>query len=111
MTGIAMTRDEIFNLIVDGLTSTFQIDRARVTPEATLYEDLDIDSIDAVDLAAKLQRETGMRMSPEVFKSVRTVADLATALEKLLTNAPPIDRTAARVEPTDANRFDGPSLV
>ena len=111
MTGTAMTQDEIFNLVVEGLSSTFQIDRARVTPEATLYEDLDIDSIDAVDLAAKLQRETGTRMSPEVFKSVRTVSDLVAALEKLLMNTPPVDRNATRAASTDANRFDGPSSV
>jgi acyl carrier protein len=81
---MAKTQNEIFDLIVEGLSSTFQLDRARITPEARLYEDLDIDSIDAVDLAARLQREIGMRLSPEVFKAVRTVSDLVTALDGLL---------------------------
>ena len=83
----ALTREQILQLIVDGLTSTFQLDAARVTPDARLYEDLDIDSIDAVDLAAKLQRDTGTRLSPEVFKSVRTVNDLVAALDGLLNGA------------------------
>ena len=78
-----MTQEQILQLITEGLTSTFQLDPARITLEATLYEDLDIDSIDAVDLAAKLQRATGTRLSPEVFKSVRTVGDLVAALDGL----------------------------
>ena len=79
-----MTRDEIQQLITEGLSSTFDLDRSRITLSATLYEDLDIDSIDAVDLAAKLQRETGARLSPEIFKTVRTVGDLVNALDGLL---------------------------
>jgi acyl carrier protein len=70
---MAMTQEQILQLITEGLTSTFQLDPSRITLDATLYDDLDIDSIDAVDLAAKLQRATGTRLSPEVFKSVRTV--------------------------------------
>ena len=78
---MAMTQEQILQLITEGLTSTFQLDPSRITLDATLYDDLDIDSIDAVDLAAKLQRATGTRLSPEVFKSVRTVGDLVTALD------------------------------
>jgi acyl carrier protein len=84
---MAMTQEQILQLITEGLTSTFQLDPSRITLEATLYEDLDIDSIDAVDLAAKLQRATGTRLSPEVFKSVRTVGDLVAALDGLLNSA------------------------
>ncbi|MCC6432438.1 MAG: acyl carrier protein [Gemmatimonadaceae bacterium] len=82
-----MTQEQILQLITEGLTSTFQLDPSRITLDATLYDDLDIDSIDAVDLAAKLQRATGTRLSPEVFKSVRTVGDLVTALDGLLNSA------------------------
>ncbi|MBP6773235.1 MAG: acyl carrier protein [Gemmatimonadaceae bacterium] len=84
---MAMTQEQILQLITEGLTSTFQLDPSRITLDATLYDDLDIDSIDAVDLAAKLQRATGTRLSPEVFKSVRTVGDLVTALDGLLNSA------------------------
>ena len=82
-----MTQEQILQLITEGLTSTFQLDPSRITLDATLYDDLDIDSIDAVDLAAKLQRATGTRLSPEVFNSVRTVGDLVTALDGLLNSA------------------------
>ncbi len=79
-----MTRDEIYAMIVEGLHTTFLLDRSRITLDANLYSDLDIDSIDAVDLAIKLQRETGRRIAPEVFKSVRTVADLVVAIDVML---------------------------
>jgi acyl carrier protein len=78
-----MTRDEIYALIVDGLHTTFQLDPAKITIDANLYSDLDIDSIDAVDLAVKLQRATGVRITPEVFKSVHTVRDLVEAVARL----------------------------
>lgn len=94
-----MTHDQIFQMITEGLATTFRLDRERITPEARLYEDLDIDSIDAVDLAARLQRETGARLSAEVFKSVRTVRDLVSAVENLLNamGGSPVDAAAPRV--------------
>jgi acyl carrier protein len=62
----------------------FELDKTRITPEANLYSDLDIDSIDAVDLAVKLTQLTGKRLEPQVFKSVRTVQDVVDALTGLL---------------------------
>ena len=79
-----MTQDEIYALIVEKLHTTFQLDPSRITLDANLYADLDIDSIDAVDLAVKLQRITGKRITPETFKSVRTVRDLVNAVGVLL---------------------------
>ncbi len=81
-----MTHAEIYEMIVDGLHTTFQLDRSKITIDANLYSDLDIDSIDAVDLAVKLQRVTGKRITPDVFKSVRTVRDLVDAVDTLLTS-------------------------
>lgn len=84
MTSAVRTQEQILALVTEGLATTFRLDRERIVPSARLYEDLDIDSIDAVDLAARLQRETGARLSAEVFKSVRTVSDLVTAVDRLL---------------------------
>jgi acyl carrier protein len=81
---ISMTKDEIYPWIVDMLHEMFELDKAKITPQANLYSDLDIDSIDAVDLAVKLKQLTGKRLQPEVFKSVRTVQDVVNALEALL---------------------------
>jgi acyl carrier protein len=75
---------EILERIRSIFKETFAIEPERVTPDAHLFEDLDLDSIDAVDLAIKLQEMTGRRIKPEEFKSVRTVGDVIGAVESLL---------------------------
>lgn len=79
-----MTDDDILARIRDIFKENFEIEPERVTPEAHLFEDLDLDSIDAVDLAIKLQEMTGRRIKPEEFKQVRTVADVIGAVNSLL---------------------------
>ena len=78
-----MTEKEVYSWIVDMLHEMFELDKAKITPQANLYTDLDIDSIDAVDLVVKLKQMTGKRLQPEVFKSVRTVQDVVDALVAL----------------------------
>lgn len=78
------SKEEIYNWIVEVLHEMFELDKAAITPDANLYTDLDIDSIDAVDLAVKLKETTGKRLQPEVFKSVRTVQDVVDALAALM---------------------------
>jgi acyl carrier protein len=58
------------------LVTMFEISPEKITRDARLFEDLDLDSIDAVDLIVKLQDLTGRKFKPEEFKSVRTVGDL-----------------------------------
>jgi acyl carrier protein len=79
-----MTKDEIFTAIVQTLQQTFELDPARVTPEARLHDDLDMDSIDAVDLIVRLKPLVGKRMQPDAFKNVRTVQDVVDALHQLV---------------------------
>jgi acyl carrier protein len=79
-----MTKENIYPMLVDMLHEMFELDRSKITLDANLYSDLDIDSIDAVDLAVRLQELTGKRMQPEVFKGVRTVQDVVDALATLL---------------------------
>ncbi|MES2091248.1 MAG: acyl carrier protein [Pseudomonadota bacterium] len=79
-----MTKDEIFQRIVDILVETFDIEPERIVPDAKLREDLDIDSIDAVDLMVQLKPLVGQRLQPEVFKTVRTISDVVDALHTLV---------------------------
>ena len=79
-----MTHNEIFARVAAVLEETFEIDPARITPEARLYDDLDIDSIDAVDLLVKLKPMLDKPLKPEQFKSVRTVQDVVQALALLI---------------------------
>lgn len=75
-----MTKQEIHDWIARVLNEQFEIPLNRITAEANLYTDLDIDSIDAVDLIVKLKDLTGKRLQPDVFKTVRTVQDVVDAL-------------------------------
>jgi acyl carrier protein len=75
-----MNRDELFTWVADLLAEMFELDRAALTSATNLYADLDIDSIDAVDLAVKLKQMTGKRLQPEVFKTIRTIGDVVDAL-------------------------------
>lgn len=76
----AMSKDQLQSWVINLLADMFELDKAALTPESNLYEDLDIDSIDAVDLAVKLKQLTGKRMQPETFKTIRTIADVVDAL-------------------------------
>jgi acyl carrier protein len=80
---IPTSQEEIYTWLVNILHEMFELDKARITLDANLYTDLDIDSIDAVDIAVKLKQLTGKRLQPEVFKSVRTVRDVVDALAGL----------------------------
>ncbi|MBC3919826.1 acyl carrier protein [Undibacterium sp. CY18W] len=78
-----MSKDELFVWVVDLLAEMFELDKSSLTLESNLYADLDIDSIDAVDLAVKLKQMTGLRLQPEVFKKIRTIGDVVEALGNL----------------------------
>lgn len=79
-----MTKSEIFDRIVQILGDAFDIDPATVTPQARLYDDLGIDSIDAVDLIVQLKPLVGRRLQPDAFKSVRTVQDVVDAMHQVM---------------------------
>lgn len=78
------SREQILEMLSKILVDEFEVDAEAITPEASLYEDLDLDSIDAVDLVIKLQQLTGKKIQPDEFKSVRTVNDVVNAIEGLV---------------------------
>lgn len=82
------TRDQVFEHLRTVLVELFEIDANKITMEANLYQDLDIDSIDAVDLVLKLKEYTGQKIQPQQFKHVRTVGDVVDAVMEILTHAP-----------------------
>jgi acyl carrier protein len=86
-----MNKEEIFQRVAKILVETFGIEAERVVAEARLRDDLDIDSIDAVDLMVQLKPLVGQRLQPEAFKAVRTVGDVVDALYGLLAGVEPAD--------------------
>ena len=81
------TRDDIFNTLRDALVELFELPPERVTLDANLYQDLEIDSIDAVDLIDHIKRQTGKKIAAEEFKDVRTVNDVVEAVYRLVAPA------------------------
>lgn len=82
--GTLVSRDSILEELQRILVEHFELSRDAITPDAHLYQDLDIDSIDAVDLMVELKELTGRKLDPETFKQVRTVNDVVDALYNLL---------------------------
>lgn len=77
-------KDEIYQGVVKVLGELFEVDPEEVTLDSHLYDDLDIDSIDAVDLVVEIKKITGQKIKPEDFKSVRTVGDIVDAVSELM---------------------------
>ncbi|MDS0064703.1 acyl carrier protein [Enterobacter cloacae] len=69
------------------LIKLFELDPELITPQARLYEDLNLDSIDAVDMVVNLQKKTGHKIKPETFKAVRIVQDIVDVVEQLQRDA------------------------
>ncbi|ELI5733227.1 acyl carrier protein [Vibrio fluvialis] len=80
-------KQQVFDQVKDALVELFEIDADDIQPDAHLYQDLDLDSIDAVDLVVHLQKVTGKKIKPEEFKAVRTVEDVVEAVTELFKDA------------------------
>ena len=79
-----INNNQIFIQIQDLLVELFELDANDIQPQSNLYQDLDLDSIDAVDLVVRLQNLTGKKIQPDEFKNVRTVNDVVIAVADLL---------------------------
>ncbi|MFJ4052311.1 MULTISPECIES: acyl carrier protein [Pseudomonas] len=81
------TREDIFNILRDALVELFELEPASISLQSNLYQDLEIDSIDAVDLIDHIKRQTGKKIAADDFKSVRTVNDVVEAVFRLVNPA------------------------
>ena len=72
----------MFEKVRDSIVANLSCDRGSVSIEASLTEDLELDSLDAVDLNAALEEELGVAMPDEVLKDVQTVGDIVRYLEE-----------------------------
>lgn len=78
-----MDNQELYVQIRGILVDQFDVEAAAVSMDANLYEELEIDSIDAVDLLVQLKALTGKKIPPDVFRDVRTIRDVLDALAAL----------------------------
>jgi acyl carrier protein len=79
-----MNKEEILERVVEILSDSFELDRGDVVPTAHLFEDLDLDSIDAIDLIVGLQEETGLKLTEDELRSIRIVQDVVDLLHRRL---------------------------
>ncbi|MCL1812422.1 MAG: acyl carrier protein [Treponema sp.] len=79
-----MTKEAILQKIQDILTAEFELESEAITPEAKLYEDLELDSIDAIDLLVKMKEFIPGKIDPESFKKARTVQDVVDVIYPLV---------------------------
>lgn len=71
-----MDRQQAFDMVKSDLIEIFEIEEEAITPEATLMDDLGLDSIDGVDMMVRMQERTGKKVTPDQFEDVRTISDL-----------------------------------
>lgn len=79
-----MEKQEIFEVLKGALVELFEIKEEKITPEAKIYHDLEIDSIDAIDLLDFIRKKTGYRMEAPDFKEVQTLQDIIDIVYKTL---------------------------
>lgn len=83
-----MTQDQTLEKVSQTLVKMFELQPETVTMEATLFEDLDLDSIDAIDMAAEIQKFTGRRLEEEDLRKLRTVGDVVVLIDRMVAEAP-----------------------
>ncbi|MDR2659188.1 MAG: phosphopantetheine-binding protein [Spirochaetaceae bacterium] len=84
--GKSMTKDDVFNKLKEILIAEFELDGEQIVPDAKLFEELGLDSIDAVDLIVKMKNYTVKKIEPDAFKEARTVQDVVEILFPLVKN-------------------------
>lgn len=80
-------RDQVFTMLVAKMAEMFEFEAETITPETHLFSDLDLDSIDAIDLAVQLQEFTGQKVEETSLRDLRTVGDVVDLVIKLKAQA------------------------
>ncbi|MCG2608850.1 MULTISPECIES: acyl carrier protein [unclassified Acinetobacter] len=78
-----LTQEQVLEKLREWMEDLFEIAPEDVQLDANLATDLDVDSIDAIDLVVKIKELTGKQVNPEDFKSVRTVQDVVTVIQNM----------------------------
>lgn len=79
-----ISKEDIFNELKTILVDDLEIPEAEIKESSNLFTDLDLDSIDAVDIAVRMQRYTDKKLSPEEFKKIQTIDDVVNAVWNLM---------------------------
>ncbi|MCD4677913.1 MAG: acyl carrier protein [Desulfobacula sp.] len=76
--------DQIIKVVNQVLEEEFEIDATLLKPKSLLYEDIGLDSLDAVDLIVMVDKRLGVRIEEEQARSIRTLEDVYQTIDELL---------------------------
>jgi acyl carrier protein len=82
------SREEILEHVRRAMVELFELEPEKIQLGTKVVEDLDLDSIDAIELAVRMEALTGQRFDPESFREMRTVSDVVEILYGILSSAP-----------------------
>ena len=88
-----MTQEEIFGILKKALVELFEMDESKIKPQTLIYEDLQIDSIDAIDLVDYVKKNTGYKLMPDDFKNIQTLGDIVDAVAAKLDQGASVETT------------------
>lgn len=74
---MAHSKQEVVDHINSILIDLFEIEEEKLVPEANLHEDLDIDSIDTIDLLIELKKFVPQEIDADKFIDAKTLGDVA----------------------------------
>lgn len=75
---------EISRWVTDVLKQQFHFRDEDLRPDAHLLDDLDLDSIDAIDLSVRLEEKTGLAFKEDDLKAMQTIQDVVDFLHERL---------------------------
>lgn len=78
-----LAQETVLEKLREWMEELFEIEPEDVQLESNLASDLDVDSIDAIDLVVKIKELTGKQVNPEDFKNVRTVQDVVVVIQNM----------------------------
>jgi acyl carrier protein len=74
------SKEAIFDEVTATLAEMFALEKSTLGPTTRLVEDLGLDSIDAIDMAVRLEKRIGFEFKGPDMRSLRTVQDIVDLL-------------------------------
>ncbi len=75
--------EQAIKIVNDTLVSEFELDAAKIVPDARMREDLGLDSLDAVDLIVALEKALSVQIPEDVARQMRTIGDIHGYIQKM----------------------------
>ncbi|OGD12010.1 MAG: hypothetical protein A2Y86_01965 [Candidatus Aminicenantes bacterium RBG_13_62_12] len=86
-----MKKQEIYDTLVKVFKEYFELEESKIHPQATLFDELGLDSMDMVDLAVEMQSRFGFSIDKvadeDRLRSIRTIDDLCSLVEEKVKTA------------------------